>query len=352
MTRPSGPSSAWGLAVASLLATLLVLEAGFRVASRVHEERAFADAAAHAVPAPGSSVSLGQILRPSRHRDIVYELDPLLRVEFLDKPLSTGPSGFRGREIPAAKPAGVRRIVGIGDSIMFGWGVGDGQDYLSLLEARLASEPGPRTEVVNTAVPGYNTVMEVATLAEKGLAYSPDLVVVGLCGNDAGLPYFLRSEPDALDPGRSFLLDFVRRRLSPDDDDVDAPDLVLRPQGAGRRAVARGDTGRVPDAYRSMVGLPAFEQALRRLAALAVERHFEVLVLYYPSAPGEMSEIVERLGLPSLNTGPAVRRFLNANGGRPALARLRVSERDPHPSAEGHALIAEALYERLKTKAP
>jgi hypothetical protein len=51
-----------------------------------------------------------------------------------------------------------------------------------VLEERLAKEvPNERWEVLNMAVPGYNTAMEVETLKARGLAYEPDVVVVGYC---------------------------------------------------------------------------------------------------------------------------------------------------------------------------
>ena len=55
------------------------------------------------------------------------------------------------------------------------------------------------TEVLNFGVSGYNTQQEVETLREKGLRYSPDLVVLAVCVNDAlshagGILMFLGQE--------------------------------------------------------------------------------------------------------------------------------------------------------------
>ena len=73
----------------------------------------------------------------------------------------TSSQGFRDREYAAAKASGSYRVLGVGDSLMFGWGVDEGRDYLSVLERRLEREHPERSwEVINTAVPGYNTVME------------------------------------------------------------------------------------------------------------------------------------------------------------------------------------------------
>ncbi len=345
------PAGSLLLAVASTLFTLVALEGLFRVLAFREARRSFEAAIAHpSRVAPGGRATLGDLIRPSRSPDVVYELAPDLRVSFLGAPLATSHAGFRDRDYPATKRPGSFRILGIGDSIMFGWGVGDGEDYLSLAESRLAGAGvGRPVEIINTAVPGYNSVMEVATLREKGLRYAPDLVIVGLCGNDASLPNFLQAPPELLAFDRSFLADFVRDRFSEDEEPGDGPPgLVDRPVKGGWRSTRAEDAAQVPARYAHMVGLAAFRRALEELKQLSEGHGFSVLMLYYPGAPREMREIVAALGLASLNTAPAVRRFLNANGGADAaLPLLRRHARDPHPSQAGHRLIAEALVQYL-----
>ena len=338
------------LAAASTLLALAALEASFRAVAFLEGRHSFEAALTRGARlAPGASASLGDLIRPSRDPDIVYELAPDLHVSFLGAPLSTSHAGFRDREYSPEKPAGTFRVLGLGDSIMFGWGVGDEEDYLSLLEARLEATPvGRPVEVLNLAVPGYNSVMEVATLREKGIAYAPDLVIVGLCGNDASLPYFLQAPPEVLAFDRSFLADFVRSRFDGGDEDGETPFLVNRPVKAGWRHTRDEDAALVPPRYAHMVGLPAFRGAMQELKRQGEAHGFGVLLLYYPGAPREMREIISAVGLASLSTAPAVRRFLIEHGGGEApLSLLRRTARDPHPSQAGHQLIADALFEHL-----
>ncbi len=349
-TRGGFPAGALLLAAASTLLALVVLEASFRALALLRSRRSF-EAALTRVSrvAPGASASLGDLIRPSRNPDIVYELAPDLRVSFLGAPLSTSHAGFRDRDYNQEKPAGGFRILGLGDSVMFGWGVGDGEDYLSLLEARLqATRMGRPVEILNMAVPGYNSVMEVATLRGKGLRYAPDLVIVGLCGNDASLPNFLQAPPELLAFDRSFLVDFVRGRFDDGDEDDETSGLVGRRVKAGWRPTRAEDEALVPARYAHMVGLPAFRRAMEELKAQSEAHGFDVLLLYYPGAPREMREIISDVGLASLSTAPAVRRFGSEHGGGEAgLALLRRNARDPHPSQAGHQLIADALFESL-----
>ena len=74
---------------------------------------------------------------------MVYELKPGLDGRFQDQPLKTNSHGMRDREYPREKPDGVVRIAGLGDSVMFGWGVGQGEAYLDVLE-RLDRGTGER----------------------------------------------------------------------------------------------------------------------------------------------------------------------------------------------------------------
>jgi hypothetical protein len=92
--------------------------------------------------------------------------------------------GYRDVNHPVSKPPGVLRIVVIGDSIAQGTGIKDEKAiFPRLLELNLRSRGVP-VEVQNFGVPGYNTQQEVATLMAKGLAYSPDIVILSYCLND------------------------------------------------------------------------------------------------------------------------------------------------------------------------
>jgi lysophospholipase L1-like esterase len=99
--------------------------------------------------------------------------------------------GFRDRRYRRPKPAGVYRIIVIGDSIAFGYGVEEADTFPKVLEARLAMlNPSLTVEVMNLGVGGYNPYTEAALLADVGIAYEPDLVLVQFCVNDLYDPTF------------------------------------------------------------------------------------------------------------------------------------------------------------------
>lgn len=96
-------------------------------------------------------------------------------------PVRTDAHGLRGTPHEYARIAGARRIVLLGDSFAWGWGVADSGSLCRQLERRLAA-----CEVVNAGVPGYSSDQELLWLEREGVKYRPDLVLLQFCANDEG----------------------------------------------------------------------------------------------------------------------------------------------------------------------
>ena len=340
------------VATSAVLATLLVLEAAFRLAAFLGAGRSFEEALQEA-PAirSGQEVGLGQIIRRSRNRKVVYELAPGLSVTFHGAPLTTNRKGFRDRDRPTEKPEGTLRIVGIGDSVMFGWGVGDDASYLAQLEGLLNDDPsGRRWEAINMAVPGYNGVMEVEALKEKGLALQPDIVILGFCGNDLKLPGFIWTDDDYLSLSESFLLRFLRQRLG------DVPegdfDIGLEPpegrKGDSRLAWAGNDLPNLPARYADLVGKENYRRAMQELAELARTHRFDVLVVSVPGIPRRALELFEGLGFDLVHTKRVFNEFIRDHAIEDWRgSALAVGPDDPHPSELANSLVAQTLYDHI-----
>lgn len=156
------------LAAASVALTLLVLEVAFRFV--------------------GVNVGTVQINRATVRRSS----DPRLRFELrpggvarAEVEYRINALGLRGPETRVGKPAGVRRVVVLGDSIAFGYWVAEQDAFPRQLETLLnASTRAERVEVLGFGVPGYNLEQEIETLRVKALAFAPDVVVVAFCLND------------------------------------------------------------------------------------------------------------------------------------------------------------------------
>ena len=97
----------------------------------------------------------------------------------------TNAKGVRNdRDIPYNKPEGTFRIVGLGDSFTLGYEVEQEDTFLYRLETDLKARGFERVEVVNLGVSGFGTSEELITLRHEGMAYDPDLVLLGYFVND------------------------------------------------------------------------------------------------------------------------------------------------------------------------
>lgn len=93
-----------------------------------------------------------------------------------DGRVSLNRHGFRGRELGQLKSVEKTRVIVLGDSIAFGFGVSDEQTFPHLLDAR---DNG--IEVASLAVQGHGPSQELLMLRSDGLAADPDIVVLALC---------------------------------------------------------------------------------------------------------------------------------------------------------------------------
>ena len=96
-------------------------------------------------------------------------------------------TGQRNTEILRLKPDGVYRIVMLGDSLTFGWGVEEEQTSSRRLERMLnsARSSAKRVSIVNAGVGNYNTKMQAAWLVAEGDIYEPDMIILNYFINDA-----------------------------------------------------------------------------------------------------------------------------------------------------------------------
>ena len=246
-------------------------------------------------------------------------------------PVSINSHGLRDREYSEAKPPGVYRIVMLGDSTTFGWGVTEEQTVAKILERELNKAGNRRFEVLNAGVGNYGTVQEYNHYLTYDRAFHPDLVILEYFINDA--------EPVPVERNtalirRSYLLAFTISRL----------DAMLRLAGArpNREAYYAG-------LYQNdRPGFQAAKQALAQLADATKGDGAQLLVAILP----ELHEINERYpyereeqkieAVLAAKQAPVMHLIEGLRGHGPE-SSLWVTPDDDHPNGKANALIAAQM---------
>jgi hypothetical protein len=102
--------------------------------------------------------------------------------------------GLRDSEHSYERPGDTKRVLVIGDSFAWGFGVEHAERFSELLEDRAG------IEVINAGASGYGTDQELLWLRSEGVKYDFDLLLLVFCGNDDfdnhwGRQYIVYSKP-------------------------------------------------------------------------------------------------------------------------------------------------------------
>jgi lysophospholipase L1-like esterase len=89
-------------------------------------------------------------------------------------------NGLRDRFHSYKRQGDIKRILVLGDSFAWGYGVEESERFSQLLEKSLD------VEVINAGVSGYSTDQELLWYKNEGIKYETDLVILVLAGNDVG----------------------------------------------------------------------------------------------------------------------------------------------------------------------
>ncbi|MDP8256505.1 MAG: SGNH/GDSL hydrolase family protein, partial [Candidatus Alcyoniella australis] len=101
--------------------------------------------------------------------------------------------GLRNPEIDYAKPAGVQRIMFLGDSVAFGSGLPGERYTFAYVTTQMLKQRGYTSlEYLNAGVEGYSPWQELIYLRREGLRFDPDCVVLCFVLNDLVEKFTLR----------------------------------------------------------------------------------------------------------------------------------------------------------------
>jgi lysophospholipase L1-like esterase len=88
-------------------------------------------------------------------------------------------AGFRDEDHSLEKKEGKFRVLVLGDSFVYGFGVNQGEVFSEVMKREDSS-----LEVINAGMSGYSTDIEYLYLRDEGVLYKPDLVLVAFYLND------------------------------------------------------------------------------------------------------------------------------------------------------------------------
>ena len=126
------------------------------------------------------------------HNETFWVTDPNLKAstfphneEATSFTVSTDENGLRWPIHSVSKPAGARRVMALGCSTTFGWGVGDAESYPARLEVKLRERGHDKLEVINGGQPGYTSFQGLWLWGEVLKNYAPDVVLIGYVVQDS-----------------------------------------------------------------------------------------------------------------------------------------------------------------------
>ena len=269
-------------------------------------------------PKRGSTIALRELIQPDPSNEIIFTLRPNLDVTFQKVHVRTNSFGMRGGEVSVAKPENTYRIILLGDSFAFGWGVDEEKSFAHLLEEKLSQSLGRPVEVLNFGVPGYSTFQETAQFLAYSEKFNPDAVLVYFVENDWGLPFFLGGS-DAHNPIVT-AADYARR--------------VWNNQSK-EATEERGFYLKIMNPNRALDKLATYtrEHGISLFVAVNPGRYWkrDVKQLYVLERAQGITHIPMYEEAKKIITA---RRILNAD---------LVLPDDPHPSALKHGILAEVL---------
>ena len=267
------------------------------------------------------------------------------------QPVHINAHGTRGPDFTDAKPPGTVRILSLGDSRTFGWGLTDEETYSRRLQIALQAQFGGarRVEVINAGVNAWSFSQMLVFFREIGLKWQPDFVIVG----DANL-WTQFSEKNSAAFVKKFMtrvwLKNVLRRFATYHFfiEVQLQDFYQRhrakfiPVDPQQDALFKEQQQSDPNAL--------FRDAIQGICDLARSRGVQPILLFQP-ALGDLS---------STNASPVlvVKRGVAERSGVPLVdltAELQTEgkalylDADPvHLNARGNEIISRRLFEKMK----
>ncbi|MFN7669532.1 MAG: GDSL-type esterase/lipase family protein [Planctomycetota bacterium] len=330
-------------------------ELSYELPDRTPIDRETAVGEGRIVPVPWEAPRPRLMIAPNQRYFLRYTDQDVLRRDWLDAmgrvAVENNRFGLRDRaDLDERKPAGQRRLLCLGDSFTFGWGIPAEQNWVRLLEDELRRD-GADVRTINCGAAGTVCVDEYwYGLKNRFHAFEPDAVVVTLCLNDlipsSGLNLGMPIRPSGIR-----LLDLLRgavRRAPLDlDPTFDWVGYLLALPAAEGTAAGLYDPSDKPFEAMWSQGVP--QKSLRETKAWCDARKVPLMVVLWPFlqglGPGRFYPFAKLHALVAADCQQAGIPFLDVLPSLQATAAedLWVTPADPHPNPLAQRLALPAI---------
>ena len=277
------------------------------------------------------AINLKQI---SKNPEIGHQHLPNKKIRLMGVDVETNNFGLRDDWIDKYPQEDVIRILMLGDSVTFGWGVESDKTISKRLENSLSLNLNRKVEVINAGVGNYNTSMQVEWFETVGLLFSPDIVLLNFFINDA--------EPTPVYKEISFLDKYLYSKV-----------IFLAGVDSAKRKFF-GDKN-WENYYRSLYSIDSsgwldLKKSFLSIVEICKINDLPLIVLDYPEmrrlnpyAFEDISKKIERLSV--ANSVDYISLLPAIVSERPE--NLWVSVPDPHPNGYANKLISDFLTNEL-----
>jgi hypothetical protein len=325
------------LLATSLAFVLGLLEAAFRIL----------DLEVHDWNSERAKVSDFQVLNP---KGDYFSNPPNSSAQFWGTTSTFNSLGMRDVEPAAVKAPGTCRIVTLGDSVTMGEGVAQNQTFTYGLRELLA---GRKVEIVGAGVSGWNTTEEERFLRTNLDRLDPDLVVLTYVVNDYEPYNSIRRdrERERTWSDRIFEVLILRSRFF--EWSLFTYHKMAGPNLDGMKMFVRWDAmlkASGPPFAPDDPGWNASREALLRMRDSLSARGAKLVIFLYHLGPLPLEAVaLERLREFSRDSGVQVIDTLPFFTGHSWKEIVLNPVMDPHPNAQGHALLAKGIAQSLET---
>ncbi len=264
-------------------------------------------------------------------------------------------------EHPRVKNPGTIRILGIGDSFAFGWGVSLEETFLKKLEQILKKRTGVEIETINAGVPKWGLNHYYVYLKNIGIRYSPDIIVLSYFFND--LPHSIQeaisadpeSQPEVRHKGGIFRFSYVFNFLKAQADHLRRKNKLARVDFLSTLEARRPEL--IEQATHMLLSKSTQAQSrssfhilktlLEKIQAIAQKNNSHLVVIFVPDVAQThhpelqyinqvLASLTQEMHIPFADITPV---FESASDPRV----FYFWPRDWHTNPKGHEKMAEAL---------